>query len=67
MTQVAACEALHALIVYMVAARSQDPNRKQEGKQEKLYRRIFPVIIRLATDVEAVSRPFSAVPPYALG
>jgi DNA-dependent protein kinase catalytic subunit len=68
-TKVAACEALHAVIIYMVFKGSQDPNRMNTQSQalgggnkdlqfavDKLYSKLFPVMVRLAVDVEQVAR-----------
>ena len=53
--QVAACELLHSLVVYMVGKSAQ----MVEGKNSlppmyKLHKRLFPVLLRLACDVDQV-------------
>lgn len=55
MLQVAACELLHSLVVYMVGKSAQ----MVEGKNTlppmyKLHKRLFPVLLRLACDVDQV-------------
>lgn len=54
-TQVAACELLHSLVVYMVGKSAQ----MVEGENSlppmyKLHKRLFPVLLRLACDVDQV-------------
>uniref|UniRef100_A0A3P8W2M6 DNA-dependent protein kinase catalytic subunit n=1 Tax=Cynoglossus semilaevis TaxID=244447 RepID=A0A3P8W2M6_CYNSE len=56
-TKVAACELLHSLVVYMVGKSAQ----MVEGKSAlppmyKLHKRLFPVLLRLACDVDQVTR-----------
>ncbi|XP_039982420.1 DNA-dependent protein kinase catalytic subunit isoform X2 [Xiphias gladius] len=56
-TKVAACELLHSLVVYMVGKSAQ----MVEGKNSlppmyKLHKRLFPVLLRLACDVDQVTR-----------
>lgn len=53
--QVAACELLHSLVVYMVGKSAQ----MVEGGTSlppmyKLHKRLFPVLLRLACDVDQV-------------
>lgn len=53
--QVAACELLHSLVVYMVGKSAQ----MVEGENRlppmyKLHKRLFPVLLRLACDVDQV-------------
>lgn len=53
--QVAACELLHSLVVYMVGKSAQ----MVEGETSlppmyKLHKRLFPVLLRLACDVDQV-------------
>ena len=63
-TRVAACEFLHALIIYMIGKNATQPKVGRGGKQEgreiapfaKIYNKLFPVIIRLATENELISR-----------
>uniref|UniRef100_A0A3Q3H3L0 DNA-dependent protein kinase catalytic subunit n=1 Tax=Labrus bergylta TaxID=56723 RepID=A0A3Q3H3L0_9LABR len=56
-TKVAACELLHSLVVYMVGKSAQ----MVEGTNTlppmyKLHKRLFPVLLRLACDVDQVTR-----------
>lgn len=56
-TKVAACELLHSLVVYMVGKSAQ----MVEGESSlppmyKLHKRLFPVLLRLACDVDQVTR-----------
>lgn len=56
-TKVAACELLHSLVVYMVGKSAQ----MVEGETSlppmyKLHKRLFPVLLRLACDVDQVTR-----------
>ncbi|KAM8822809.1 DNA-dependent protein kinase catalytic subunit isoform 1-T1 [Spinachia spinachia] len=56
-TKVAACELLHSLVVYMVGKSAQ----MAEGEHSlppmyKLHKRLFPVLLRLACDVDQVTR-----------
>uniref|UniRef100_A0A3Q1J9C8 DNA-dependent protein kinase catalytic subunit n=1 Tax=Anabas testudineus TaxID=64144 RepID=A0A3Q1J9C8_ANATE len=56
-TKVAACELLHSLVVYMVGKSAQ----MVEGKNTlppmyRLHKRLFPVLLRLACDVDQVTR-----------
>lgn len=53
--QVAACELLHSLVIYMVGKSAQ----MVEGENSlppmyKLHKRLFPVLLRLACDVDQV-------------
>lgn len=53
--QVAACELLHSLVIYMVGKSAQ----MVEGENAlppmyKLHKRLFPVLLRLACDVDQV-------------
>ncbi|XP_015230469.1 PREDICTED: DNA-dependent protein kinase catalytic subunit [Cyprinodon variegatus] len=56
-TKVAACELLHCLVVYMVGKSAQ----MVEGENSlppmyKLHKKLFPVLLRLACDVDQVTR-----------
>lgn len=53
--QIAACELLHSLVVYMIGKSAQ----MVEGENSlppmyKLHKRLFPVLLRLACDVDQV-------------
>ncbi len=51
-TKVAACELLHSVVLYMIGS-----NAKLEPVPvHKIYARLFPAMIRLAVDVEQVTR-----------
>lgn len=56
-TKVAACELLHTLVIYMVGKSAQ----MAEGENSlppmyKLHKKLFPVLLRLACDVDQVTR-----------
>ncbi|CAK6438705.1 unnamed protein product [Pipistrellus nathusii] len=56
-TKVAACELLHSMVMFMLGKATQIP----EGGQGfpplyQLYKRTFPVLLRLACDVDQVTR-----------
>ncbi|XP_044195297.1 DNA-dependent protein kinase catalytic subunit [Thunnus albacares] len=56
-TKIAACELLHSLVVYMIGKSAQ----MVEGENSlppmyKLHKRLFPVLLRLACDVDQVTR-----------
>ncbi|XP_042616499.1 DNA-dependent protein kinase catalytic subunit-like isoform X2 [Cyprinus carpio] len=56
-TKVAACELLHSLVIYMVgkgAKRTED--HKPAPPMYNLHRKVFPVLLRLACDVDQVTR-----------
>ncbi|XP_071796803.1 DNA-dependent protein kinase catalytic subunit-like [Asterias amurensis] len=56
-TKVAACESLHTLVLYMLGKGTQQPaGRQAKSPMQHLYRRIFPVLLRLACDIEQVSK-----------
>lgn len=65
-TKVAACELLHSLVLYMLGRGAQQPGgaNKSEEKQpmDALYRKLFPVVMQLACDVEQVLRNMTIVP-----
>ena len=57
-TKVAACEALHGIIIKMVRDNATDPNmnkKKQKTDFEKIYMKLFPVLLNLAVSIENVS------------
>ena len=62
--RLASCELLHSLIIFMIGKSAQNPkttansggNAEEMAAFAKLYGKLFPVIIKLATDVEAVPR-----------
>ncbi|XP_062235399.1 DNA-dependent protein kinase catalytic subunit [Platichthys flesus] len=56
-TKVAACELLHSLVVYMVGKSAQMVEVKNRlSPMYKLHKRLFPVLLRLACDVDQVTR-----------
>ncbi|KAI8501204.1 hypothetical protein Bbelb_212990, partial [Branchiostoma belcheri] len=56
-TKVAACELLHSLVLYMVGQGAQQPGEMQaKNPMTRLYKKVFPVLMQLACDVEQVAR-----------
>uniref|UniRef100_A0A663E401 DNA-dependent protein kinase catalytic subunit n=1 Tax=Aquila chrysaetos chrysaetos TaxID=223781 RepID=A0A663E401_AQUCH len=56
-TKVAACELLHGIVTYMLGRASQMPEGAQgPPPMYQLHKRIFPVLLRLACDVDQVTR-----------
>ncbi|XP_072708622.1 DNA-dependent protein kinase catalytic subunit isoform X1 [Ciconia boyciana] len=56
-TKVAACELLHSIVTYMLGKASQMPERRQgPPRMYQLHKRLFPVLLRLACDVDQVTR-----------
>ncbi|XP_041924731.1 DNA-dependent protein kinase catalytic subunit isoform X1 [Alosa sapidissima] len=56
-TKVAACELLHSLVVYMVGKGTQmAEGDKSNPPMYNLHKRVFPVLLRLACDVDQVTR-----------
>ncbi|TRY56699.1 hypothetical protein DNTS_012969 [Danionella cerebrum] len=56
-TKVAACELLHSLVIYMVGKGAQmAENEKSAPPMYNLHRKVFPVLLRLACDVDQVTR-----------
>lgn len=56
--QVAACELLHSLVIYMVGKGAQmTEDNKSAPPMYNLHRRVFPVLLRLACDVDQVFHP----------
>ncbi|XP_066575742.1 DNA-dependent protein kinase catalytic subunit isoform X2 [Amia ocellicauda] len=56
-TKVAACELLHSVVVYMLGKGSQIPEgEKSTPPMYRLHKRIFPVLLHLACDVDQVTR-----------
>lgn len=54
---------MHALIIYMIGKNATSPKVGRGGKESediapfaKIYAKLFPVIIRLATEIELISR-----------
>ncbi|KAG0180275.1 hypothetical protein DFQ29_000972 [Apophysomyces sp. BC1021] len=57
--KVAACELLHALVLVMIgnsAFQAKDRLEAVKSRYHKLYLRIFPILLRLATDIDQVAR-----------
>eukprot|EP00903_Cladosiphon_okamuranus_P011333 g10683.t1 len=58
-TKTLAAECLHALVVYMVGCTATDPSSGQQGHPgdySKLFRRVFPAVLRLAVDLDETTR-----------
>lgn len=63
-TRIAACELLHGLVLFMIGKSATRPSNKLTTQQDtedmaafaKLYAKLFPVIIKLATEIEEISR-----------
>ncbi|XP_054250756.1 DNA-dependent protein kinase catalytic subunit [Indicator indicator] len=56
-TKVAACELLHSIVTYMLGKASQIPEGRQgPPPMYQLHKRVFPVLLRLACDVDPVTR-----------
>ncbi|XP_034980550.2 DNA-dependent protein kinase catalytic subunit [Zootoca vivipara] len=56
-TKVAACELLHSIVVYMLGKAAQIPEGQQASPPMfHLYKHTFPVLLRLACDVDQVTR-----------
>ncbi|KAL2085629.1 hypothetical protein ACEWY4_018949 [Coilia grayii] len=56
-TKVAACELLHSLVVYMVGKGAQMVECDNSSPpMYNLHKRVFPVLLRLACDVDQVTR-----------
>ncbi|KAF7728428.1 hypothetical protein EC973_006106 [Apophysomyces ossiformis] len=57
--KVAACELLHALVLVIIgdsAFQARDKREPVKSRYHRLYLRIFPVLLRLATDIDQVAR-----------
>lgn len=58
----AACEILHSLVVYMVGRGAQmAEGEKSTPPMYNLHKRVFPVLLRLACDVDQVSKSFICI------
>uniref|UniRef100_A0A8C6YCR5 DNA-dependent protein kinase catalytic subunit n=1 Tax=Naja naja TaxID=35670 RepID=A0A8C6YCR5_NAJNA len=56
-TKVAACELLHSIVMFMLGKAAQIPEgHKNSPPMFHLYKRMFPVLLRLACDVDQVTR-----------
>ncbi len=61
-TKVSACELLHTLVLYMIGLNSTDPSKDKTGDKpsvtdfSKIYTRVFPAVLRLATDLDVVAK-----------
>ncbi|XP_058033644.1 DNA-dependent protein kinase catalytic subunit [Ahaetulla prasina] len=56
-TKVAACELLHSIVMFMLGKASQIPEGHENSPPMfHLYKRMFPVLLRLACDVDQVTR-----------
>nr|XP_042898800.1 DNA-dependent protein kinase catalytic subunit isoform X2 [Parasteatoda tepidariorum] len=55
--KVAACEALHSLVLFMIGQGSMLPDNLQEKySMEALYEKLFPGLLELSCDVEQVTK-----------
>ncbi|XP_048062032.1 LOW QUALITY PROTEIN: DNA-dependent protein kinase catalytic subunit-like [Megalobrama amblycephala] len=55
-TKVAACELLHSLVIYMVGRGTQVTEDKSAPPMYNLHRKVFPVLLRLACDIDQVTK-----------
>ncbi|XP_053414339.1 DNA-dependent protein kinase catalytic subunit [Nycticebus coucang] len=56
-TKVAACELLHSMVMFLLGKATQMPEGDQGAPpMYQLYKRTFPVLLRLACDVDQVTR-----------
>ncbi|XP_066122188.1 DNA-dependent protein kinase catalytic subunit isoform X1 [Saccopteryx bilineata] len=56
-TKVAACELLHSLVMFMLGKAAQMPESDRGSPpMYQLYKRTFPVLLRLACDIDQVTR-----------
>ncbi|KAM6458275.1 DNA-dependent protein kinase catalytic subunit isoform 2-T2 [Liasis olivaceus] len=56
-TKVAACELLHSIVMFMLGKASQIPEGQENSPPMfQLYKRLFPVLLQLACDVDQVTR-----------
>uniref|UniRef100_F6W6L3 DNA-dependent protein kinase catalytic subunit n=1 Tax=Monodelphis domestica TaxID=13616 RepID=F6W6L3_MONDO len=56
-TKVASCELLHSMVMFMLGKASQIPEGKLGSPpMHQLYKKTFPVLLRLACDVDQVTR-----------
>ena len=54
-TKIAACELLHALVIYMIGREAQVLGHQEVKRHmDTLYRKIFPAVFQLVCDVELV-------------
>jgi len=53
-TKIAACELLHALVIYMIGREAQAHGLDVKHHMHALYRKIFPAVFQLVCDVELV-------------
>jgi len=54
-TKIAACELLHALIIYMIGREAQVLGHGGvKHHMDALYRKIFPAVFQLVCDIEQV-------------
>ncbi|CAB4005561.1 DNA-dependent kinase catalytic subunit-like [Paramuricea clavata] len=53
-TKVASSEVLHSLVLFMLGKSVQIPDADSKSPLEKLWKRVFPVIVQLACDVDYI-------------
>lgn len=62
-----ACELLHSIVVYMLGKSSQIPEQdKRAPPMYNLHKRIFPVLLLLACDVDQVQQVSSESAAHSL-
>lgn len=56
-TKVAACELVHSLVLLLLGREAEKTSEIQaKTPADKLYKKLFPVLLDLSVDVEIVSR-----------
>ncbi|XP_008767155.1 DNA-dependent protein kinase catalytic subunit isoform X1 [Rattus norvegicus] len=55
-TKVAACELLHSMVMFMLGRATQMPEGQGLPPMYQLYKHMFPVLLKLACDVDQVTR-----------
>nr|CAB3231039.1 DNA-dependent protein kinase catalytic subunit-like [Phallusia mammillata] len=55
--KIAACELMHSIVLYTIGTNAQTSNMKSvSGLMPSLYKKLFPVLLRLACDVDQVCK-----------
>ena len=58
--KIAACELLHSIAVYIIGRNAQMVNvNKNKGPITALYKKLFPILLSLACDVDKVGAFFA--------
>jgi len=55
-TKIAACEFLHSVLLFMIGKSSTSSAGNEEISFSRLYKKIFPGLLKLSTDVEQVTK-----------